>query len=150
MEKLEIKAVIQIAKPVHEVYEAIIDPQKMSNYFIAGGSDIMSAGKTITWKFPEFDDQFDIKVLAVKEDEAVTFQWEGVKGHFTDVNITLGERPGSTTLVTVTEGKLDNNDEGIKWLSGNSFGWSNFLACMKAYLEYNINLRTGAFDYMKK
>lgn len=38
----------------------------------------------------------------------------------------------------------------IKWLSGNSFGWSNFLACLKAYLEYNINLRKGAFEFMKK
>ena len=45
---------------------------------------------------------------------------------------------------------LVNNEEGLKWLSGNSFGWSNFLACLKAYLEYNINLRKGAFDFMKK
>ena len=26
---------------------------------------------------------------------------------------------------------------------------SNFLACLKAYLEYGINLRKGAFDFMK-
>ena len=45
---------------------------------------------------------------------------------------------------------MENNEAGLKWLSGNSFGWSNFLSCLKAYLEYNINLRKGAFDFMKK
>lgn len=150
MEKLEIKGSIQISKTPHEVFEAIIDPKKMSNYFISYGSDVLAAGKTITWQFPEFDEKMDIKVLTVVEDKQVVFQWEGVRGHFTDVNITLEPRPGNATLVTVTEGKLDNNEEGIKWLNGNAYGWSNFLSCMKAYLEYNINLRKGAFDYMKK
>lgn len=30
---LEIKAVLQISKPVTEVFEAIVDPEKMPNYF---------------------------------------------------------------------------------------------------------------------
>lgn len=33
---------------------------------------------------------------------------------------------------------------------GNTDGWANFLACLKAYLEYGINLRKGAFDFLKK
>lgn len=32
----------------------------------------------------------------------------------------------------------------------NTEGWANFLACMKAYLEYDIQLRKGAFDFMRK
>ena len=31
---LEIKTRIQILKPPHEVFEAIVDPAKMTNYFI--------------------------------------------------------------------------------------------------------------------
>lgn len=34
MQTLEIKAALQIQKPAHEVFQAIIDPAKMSNYFI--------------------------------------------------------------------------------------------------------------------
>lgn len=30
----------------------------------------------------------------------------------------------------------------------NTEGWANFLACLKAYLEYGINLRKGAFDFL--
>lgn len=64
-ETLEIKAALQISKPVNKVFEAIVDPEKMTNYFI-------------------------------------------------------------------------------------SKGWANFLACLKAYLEYGINLRKGAFDFMSE
>jgi len=64
--------------------------------------------------------------------------------------MTLTVREDNSTLVSISEKAMDNNEEGLKWLSGNSFGWSNFLACLKAYLEYDINLRKGAFDFMKK
>ena len=66
------------------------------------------------------------------------------------VEITLSEKENNSTLVTITEKSMENNEAGIKWLSGNSFGWSNFLACLKAFLEYGINLRKGAFDFMKQ
>ncbi|RRN78091.1 ATPase, partial [Pseudoxanthomonas sp. SGD-10] len=61
-ETLFIKTKIQIAKPVDEVFEAIVNPEKMSNYFISRGSAIMESGKTIMWSFPEFDGEFPIKV----------------------------------------------------------------------------------------
>ena len=50
---LEIKVALQIIKPVNEVFEAIVDPTKMSNYFISKSSGKMEEGKRITWKFSE-------------------------------------------------------------------------------------------------
>jgi len=50
------------------------------------------------------------------------------------------------TFITIIEKDRDNDERGIKWLKGNTQGWANFLACLKAYLEYGINLRKGAFD----
>jgi len=38
---------------------------------------------------------------------------------------------------------------GIQWFGGNTEGWANFLACLKAYLEFGINLRKGGFDFMR-
>jgi hypothetical protein len=51
--------------------------------------------------------------------------------------------------VTVTEKSRNNDEAGILWLRRNTEGWANFLACLKAWLEYGINLRKGAFDYLK-
>ncbi len=42
---LEIKTSIQVSKPADEVFEAIVNPQKMSNYFISQGSGIMEEGE---------------------------------------------------------------------------------------------------------
>ena len=149
MEKLEINCAMQIQKPTHEVFEAIVNPEKMSNYFISQSSGIMEEGKNLIWKFPEFDFECPIKVQKVETNKYISFYWEN-SGKDLLVEITLSEKENNSTLVSISEKSMENNEAGLKWLSGNSFGWSNFLSCLKAYLEYNINLRKGAFDFMKK
>ena len=68
----------------------------------------------------------------------------------TVVKILLEEQPDKSTVVKVTEdGKL-YNEANLRWALGNTEGWANFLACMKAYLEYGIHLRKGAFDFMRE
>jgi uncharacterized protein YndB with AHSA1/START domain len=49
-QSLEIKAALQILKPVNEVFEAIVDPAKMSNYFISKSSGKMEEGKQVLWR----------------------------------------------------------------------------------------------------
>ena len=149
MDKLEINCAMQIQKPINEVFEAIINPEKMSNYFISQSSGIMEEGKNLIWKFPEFDFECPVKVQKIEKDKYISFYWEN-SGVDLLVEITLTEKENNSTLVSISEKSMENNEAGLKWLSGNSFGWSNFLACLKAYLEYNINLRKGAFDFMKK
>lgn len=150
MEKKEltIKVAIQILKPVSEVFEAIVDPEKMANYFIGKGSGRMEEGKEIEWKFPEFDMQFLITVGKIEKDKYVSYYWD-VNEKKNLVEITLAPF-GKDTVVTVTEKGMENNEEGISWLMGNTEGWANFLACLKAYLEYGINLRKGAFEFRRE
>jgi len=66
------------------------------------------------------------------------------------VEITLTIKENNSTLVSVTEKSRNNDEAGIKWLKGNTEGWANFLTCLKAYLEYGINLRKGGFDFLKQ
>ena len=150
MKPLQINQSIQIARSQQDVFQAIVNPQEMSNYFISSGSDIMEGGKTVRWKFPEFDFTFDVKVVNVIPGELVSFEWDGAEGKSTLVEINLTKVNETQTLVKVTEGELPADESGINWLAQNSGGWANFLACMKAYLEYGINLRRGAFDFMKQ
>lgn len=148
-EMLEIKAAMQIQKPISDVFEAIVSPEKMSNYFISQSTGRMEEGKNLVWKFPEFDFDCPIRVGRIEKDKYVSYYWE-MDGIELLVEMELTIRENNDTLVTITEKSRDNDEKGLKWLSGNSFGWSNFLACLKAYLEYGINLRKGAFDFMKK
>jgi uncharacterized protein YndB with AHSA1/START domain len=148
IELLEIKTAIQILKPVEEVFEAIVNPTKMSNYFISKSSGRMEEGVQLKWQFPEFDMEFPIRVGKVEKDKYISYYWE-VDGIDLLVEIKLTSGNSTATIVTITEKSRKNDEGGIKWLKGNTEGWANFLACLKAYLEYGINLRKGAFDFKK-
>ncbi|MEZ4854781.1 SRPBCC domain-containing protein [Flavobacterium sp.] len=146
--KLEINVALQIQKPIEIVFEAIINPEKMANYFISKSSGIMEENKELFWNFPEFEDDYPIQVGKIIKNEYISFYWE-IEEDKLLVEIKLELLHDGSTLVSVSEKSMNLDEKGLKWLSGNSFGWSNFLACLKAYLEYNINLRKGAFEFMK-
>ena len=150
MKELKIKTALQISRPPKEVFEAIVDPEQMCNYFISKSSGRMEEGKALEWKFPEFDEWTVIKVVEMTPGEYISFQWEGAKNTTLLVEMTLLEMPQDSTLIRITEGTMENSDAGIKWLAQNTEGWANFLASLKAYLEYDINLREGAFDFLKQ
>lgn len=133
-------------KSTDNVFEAIVDPAKMSNYFISESSGRMVEGETLTWKFPEFPVEFPIHVEKIEQDRYISYRWE-VDGEMLLVEMTLEPVDGGT-VVTITEKGRENDEKGLAWLMGNSAGWANFLACLKAYLEYGINLRKGSFDFM--
>ncbi len=87
MQDLEIKSALQILKPIEEVYEAIIDPEKMKNYFISESNGELKEGNTVIWKFPEFDESFPIQVISTREPEVIIFNWEGAAGKTLQVKI---------------------------------------------------------------
>ena len=144
---LEIETSIGILKTPGEVFEAIVDPAQMSNYFISRGSGKLEEGKVIMWRFPEFNSEFPVRVARIEKDSFVSFRWES-DGIDLLVEMTLTARGTGSTVVRITEKSRELDEAGLKWLQGNTAGWANFLACLKAYLEYGINLRKGAFDFM--
>jgi uncharacterized protein YndB with AHSA1/START domain len=147
-ETLEINVKIQILKPVHDVFEAIIIPEKMSNYFISHSTGRMEEGKTLMWRFPEFDMEFPVYVGKIIMDSLISYSWD-IDNNRLQVEMQLVALNDSATLITITEKSMKNNEAGIKWLKQNTEGWANFLSCLKAWVEYGINLRKGAFDFMK-
>lgn len=147
VQQLEIKAGLQVLKPVAEVFETIVDPEKMKNYFISESNGYMKEGETITWKFPEMDIEFPVIVDKIEKDKYISFYWDGaMDAEQTFVEINLQAVADDITFITITEKSKENNEAGIKWLKNNTEGWANFLACLKAWMEYGVHLRKGAFD----
>tara|TARA_R100000935_G_C2838531_1_gene169621 strand:+ start:1905 stop:2345 length:441 start_codon:yes stop_codon:yes gene_type:complete len=144
--RLESNATIQIQKPIEIVFEGIVNPSQMTKYFISESSGRLESGKDVIWKFPEFDDQFPIREIRIEKNSSISFVWDPE----TVVKITLEKLKDNSTIVRVNENGKELNDDNLKWALENSGGWANFLACMKAYLEYGIQLRKGAFDFMRK
>jgi len=143
---LQSTATIQIQKKIEEVFEGIINPEKMTKYFISESSGRLKTGNEITWKFPEFDEKFPLTDIKVEPNRSISFRWDPE----TMVLITLEKLEDDSTKITVVENGKEFSEENLKWVLENTAGWANFLACMKAYLEYGIQLRRGAYDYMRK
>ena len=149
MEKyLFAKAALQIQKPIAEVFEAIIDPQKMSNYFISKSTGRLETSKIVKWSFLEFEGDFPVEAKEIQPFSYISFDWSGGTDDML-VEIFLEPRKNNSTVVRIKERKMNVDDNGIQQAIGQSEGWANFLACLKAYLEYGINLRKGAFDFIK-
>ncbi|MFC9599145.1 SRPBCC family protein [Peribacillus butanolivorans] len=129
----------KILKPVNEVYEAIVSPEKMSNYWFSSGTGRVEQGKTITWRYDEYNAEVVINVLEVEEDKKIVFSWGGY-GQETVVTITLKELDNTSTIIEVNElGFKEDDPEIINKMIGQKEGWVYMLTCLKGYLENGIN-----------
>lgn len=142
---LNSEATLQIQKPIEQVFDGIVNPKKITKYFISESSGWLETGGEVIWKFPEFPDQFPITNIRIETNRSISFVWDPE----TVVNIVLEPFSNDSTIVKVTENGKELNEENLAWLISNTGGWANFLACMKAYLEYGIELRKGAYEFMK-
>ena len=94
--------------------------------------------------------EYPVKAVKVEKDKYISFYWgedldnENPKRLLVEIKLDTYK---NDTVVKVTEKSMPNNEKGINWLKGNTEGWANFLACMKAWLEYGVHLRKGAFDF---
>jgi len=141
MMQLKAEAQLHIQRPIAEVYEAIVNPVHMTQYFIGKSSGKMETNAKLIWEFSDFPGEFPVEILEIIPFEKIVFSWDPE----TTVTILLSEKTPTNTHVQITEGNKTLTEENIQWLVGNTFGWGNFLDCLKAYLEYGIQLRKGAF-----
>ena len=141
-DKIKAKVQMGILKSASLIFEAIVDPEQMKQYFISGSTGRMESGKTLTWTWDDFDAEHQIKIGKIEKDKTVSFEWNG-SGVNCVVVITLEPKGNDKTLVKITESEWTADYKGANQCMGQVEGWTHFLCCLKAYLEYGINLRTG-------
>ena len=132
----------RILKPVNEVFAAFVDPAKMSQYFISGASDPMKAGTKVEWEFADVGAKVLIDVLEVEENRRIVYEWAPC-GARSRTTIQFSADDPNTTVVIINEAKFPMDHEGVKRAMGQTAGWTYTLACLKAYLQFGINLRFG-------
>jgi uncharacterized protein YndB with AHSA1/START domain len=150
----------RIARPVHEVFEAVADPGELSHYFTTGGArGRIETGATVYWDFHDFPGAFPVEVIEVVADERIVLRWAaadgsnpqetgekpGTVGYQTRVTMTFAALDDGRTLVTISEEGWREGEAGLKACLGNCQGWSQMLCAMKAWVEHGINLRDGFY-----
>ena len=135
---------LKIRKTVQEVFEAVVDPKKLSGYFTKTASGRLAEGTTVMWSFPEFPGEFPVKVREVVPDQLIVLHWESQEGGY-DTKVEMRFKPldDGNTMVQVRESGWRDTPKGIESSYSNCGGWMHMACGLKAYLEYGINLRDG-------
>jgi len=152
--KLEVSG--RIARPVAEVFEAVVNPEKLSGYFTTGGAQgRLETGATVTWDFADFPGALPVEVVEVEKNWRIILRWDagdtaaepgGKEGTYqTLVTMRFEALEDGRTLVSISEEGWRQTPEGLKNCIGNKGGRMHMLCCMKAYIEHGINLRDGMF-----
>jgi len=72
--QLKFRVAARIAKPVHEVFEAVADPAQLSRYFTTGGAKgRLETGATVMWDFHDFPGAFPVAVVEAVPGERIAF-----------------------------------------------------------------------------
>ena len=156
---LKFRVAGRIAKPVHEVFEAVADPAKLSRYFTTGGAKgRLETGATVMWDFADFPGAFPVTVVEVVPDERIVLEWGaheaesgeiGAKGIKTDYSTTVTflfkALDDGRTLVEIVEEGWHDSPGALRGSYANSEGWTGMLLALKVWVEHGINLREGLY-----
>ncbi len=141
----------RINKSVEDVFEAVVNPEKLSGYFTTGGaSGCIETGATVNWNFADHPGAFPVKVIEVVANRRIVLEWEADdSGEDSAYNTTVTMRfealEGGRTLISIAEEGWSKTETGLKGSYGNCMGWSQMLCALKAYVEHGINLREGMY-----
>ena len=157
---LKFRVAARIAKPVEEVFEAVADPAKPSEYFTTGGAQgRLETGTTVTWDFHDYPGAFPVEVVEVVENEKIVLKWEASEGephnvkgsdskaadYMTTVTMTFTGLDDGRTLVEVKEEGWRENQGALDASYGNCQGWAQMLCALKIWIEHGINLRADMY-----
>ena len=138
---------IKVQRPLGQVFDGVYNPKQLMKYFTTkGASAPLKAGTTVMWDFADFPGAFPVYVKTSIKNKRIEFAWKAQDGDYnTRVRFDFKRLGPRETRVSVSESGWKNTPAGRKASYGNCFGWSQMIAALKAYLEYGINLRKGAY-----
>jgi uncharacterized protein YndB with AHSA1/START domain len=140
----------RIARPVHDVFEAVVDPDQLSQYFTTGGAKgRLETGATVTWDFADFPGAFPVEVVEVQQDRRIVLRWQAADGEHdpyqTTVTMEFDQLDDGRTLVTIAEEGWRETAAARTASFGNCEGWTGMLCALKVWIEHGINLRDGFY-----
>jgi len=142
---LAVQQQMNILRPVAEVFDALVNPEKLSGYFTTTASGPLAAGATVEWGWADYEcgASHTIQVTSVEQGRRVAFYWSAT-GKDTLVEFSFASVSEAVTQVKVDETGWEMDETGVQSLLQQTEGWVHMLTCMKAWLEYDgINLRKG-------
>ncbi len=133
-----VKTQMLIRRPVAQVFEAFVDPQITTKFWITLSSGRLELGKKVHWDWEMFGVGDDLTVKEFEENKRILVEWDNDP---TTVEWRFESREDGTTLVKISNwGFPDNCDEALPLAIDSKGGYAMVLAGLKAWLEHGIEL----------
>jgi uncharacterized protein YndB with AHSA1/START domain len=138
----------KILRPVADVFDAIVDGEKLCEFFTDRTSGDLEEGKEIRWHWAHYEPELPVTVERIVPNERIVLildsaAWKKTTGESYPVKVIFEFEAlddGGTMLSISEEGwKIDA--EGLKASHENCGGWTSTATCLKAWLEHGIDLR---------
>jgi uncharacterized protein YndB with AHSA1/START domain len=137
-----VEAQMLIRKPVHEVFNAFIDPEYTRNFWFTKSNGKLAAGKTLTWEWEMYGVSTDVYVRSIEENKRISIDWD--QGS-TQVDFIFEVRGETGTYVIIRQSGFTSEGTALlKELIDTTGGFTTVVDGLKAYLEHGINLNLVA------
>lgn len=139
---MQVKVHDTIKKSVDEVWDAIVNPEKINKFFVSRASAPIVVNQYISWEFADYSIILEISVFKVEVHKNISFSWEAcvkrttVEMHFISDGL-------DQTKIEITESEFDLSDSEMQKAMQQTQGWTDFICSMKAWLYAGVNLRNG-------
>ena len=136
-----IKTEMLIKRPVHEVFEAFINPEVTTKFWFSKSSGRLEAGKYIRWDWEIYGVWDEVFVRDIVENKLIVIE----SSDGTTVEWLFTRRSDEHTLVTITnQGFTGNGDDIVSQAVDAMGGYTMVLCGLKALLEHNVILNLVA------
>ena len=133
------RAEMLIRRPASEVYEAVVNPDVATIYWLTRASARLDEAGHVIWEWGAFGTPVHVTVLELEKDRRVLLEWSAF-GKPTIVEWTFTPLDGATYVTTMNRGFAGDLPQRSKSAIDSTETFAHVLAGMKAWLEHGIRL----------
>ncbi len=137
----------RIAKPVAEVFDAVVSSDKLTKYFTNSSSGDLIEGAIIKWRWDNHG-ELPVVVKNIVDQQRIELSidssvWKKTANEAYDVAIVFEFEAleDGGTLLSISEEGWQTDADGLKGSHENCSGWTRMAVCLKAWIEHGISLR---------
>ena len=150
---------IRIESPEKDIYDAWIDREKISIWFLKSANQVnpkdgrikMQKGDKVEWRWNNYENPSDVEILEANGQDAITFSF----GYGMEVSLDL-KPEGKYTVLTLTQYNIPTGEDSkMNFHVGCRQAWSTWMMNLKSWIEHGIllhdkelGLRDDLFDYV--
>ncbi len=138
----------RILRPVAEVFDAVISSDKLCNYFTNQASGDLEEGAEIRWRWAHYEIELPVTVNRIVTNELIELTldsevWKKTVSESYPVKVIFEFEAldDGNTMLSISEEGWKTDADGLKGSHENCGGWTSMAACLKAWIEHDIDLR---------